>query len=100
MIPSAAPQHPDSKGLPMNPMSALASRAFAATRATLALVGFAAVAGYLLMPQLAQPQSWVAENTAAESAAGGASAPLQAAAESPPEQEQRAVTEYIAKPYP
>jgi soluble lytic murein transglycosylase-like protein len=83
----------------MNPMSALAVRAFAATRATLALVGFAAVAGYLLMPQSAQPQSWVAENTAAESAAGGASAPLQGAAESPLEQEQRAVTEYIAKRY-
>jgi len=83
----------------MNPMSALAIRAFAATRATLALVGFAAVAGYLLMPQSAQPQSWVAENTAAESAAAGASAPLQAATESPLEQEQRAVTEYIAKRY-
>ena len=83
----------------MNPMTALAVRAFAATRATLALVGFAAVAGYLLMPQSAQPQSWVAENTAAESAAGGASAPLQGAAESPLEQEQRAVTEYIAKRY-
>jgi soluble lytic murein transglycosylase-like protein len=83
----------------MNPMSALAIRAFAATRATLALVGFAAVAGYLLMPQSVQPQSWVAENTAAESAAAGTSAPLQAAVESPLEQEQRAVTEYIAKRY-
>jgi soluble lytic murein transglycosylase-like protein len=80
-------------------MSALAIRVFAATRATLALVGFAAVAGYLLVPQSVQPQSWVAENTAAESAAAGASAPLQAAAESPLEQEQRAVTEYIAKRY-
>jgi soluble lytic murein transglycosylase-like protein len=83
----------------MNPVPALAVRAFAATRAMLALIGFAAVAGYLLMPQSARLQSWVAENAAAESAAGGASAPLQAAAESPLEQEQRAVTEYIAKRY-
>jgi soluble lytic murein transglycosylase-like protein len=74
-------------------------RAFAATRSMLALIGFAAVAGYLLMPQPAQLQSWLAESPETESAAGGATGPLQAAAQSPLAQEQRAVTEYIAKRY-
>jgi soluble lytic murein transglycosylase-like protein len=92
----------------MNSMSALAARAFAATRATLALIGFVAVAGYLLLPHAAQTESWLsvsglpafAENAASDSAAAGATGQIPAAAvESPLELEQRAVTEYIAKRY-
>jgi soluble lytic murein transglycosylase-like protein len=89
----------------MNNVSVLAVRAFAATRATLALIGFAAVAGYLLLPHPVQPESWLAglpglaEEPLRETAAPAAS-PLQSAvAESPLEREQRAVTEYIAKRY-
>jgi soluble lytic murein transglycosylase-like protein len=87
----------------MNPVLTLAFRAFAATRAMLALIGLAAVAGYLLLPQPAA--RWLAElpALAADPLADGAApvaAPLHAtAAESPAEQEQRAVTEYIAKRY-
>jgi soluble lytic murein transglycosylase-like protein len=103
MIPSAAPHHPDSKDLAMNPVLTLATRAFAATRAMLALIGFAAVAGYLLLPQPAA--RWLAALPALAAdpladAAAPAALPLHAAAaESPAEQEQRAVTEYIAKRY-
>jgi len=87
----------------------LATRAFAATRATLALIGVAAVAGFLLLPQPAmQPGSWLAGlpglATATEAplrdAAVTEPGALQAAAvESPLEREQRAVTDYIAKRY-
>jgi soluble lytic murein transglycosylase-like protein len=103
MIPSAAPHHPDSKALPMHPVLALATRAFAATRTMLALIGFAAVAGYLLLPQRAE--SWLAALPALAAEPLGASAapasgPVHAAAvETPAEREQRAVTEYIAKRY-
>ena len=93
----------------MSNVSMLATRAFAATRATLALIGFAAVAGFLLLPQPAtQPGSWLAGlpglATATEAplrdAAVTEPGSLQAAAvESPLEREQRAVTEYIAKRY-
>src|SRR5262245_22486586 len=87
----------------MNTVSILALRAFAATRAMLALIGIAAVAGYLLLPHSARSELWSAaalgEAPAAESAAAGTSGPLQAAAESPLEREQRLVTEYIAKRY-
>jgi soluble lytic murein transglycosylase-like protein len=101
MIPSAAPHHPDSKDLPMNPVLVLATRAFAATRAMLALIGFAAVAGYLVLPHTAQQQSWLAALPVfADPVAEGAVAALPAAAvESPLEHEQRTVTEYIAKRY-
>ena len=85
----------------MSNVSVLATRAFAATRATLALIGFAAVAGYLLLPQ---PESWfaglpaLAADPLGESAA--APGPIPAVAiESPLEREQRAVTEYIARRY-
>jgi len=81
----------------------LALRAFAATRAMLALIGFAAVAGYLLMPQSLQPESWLAglPGLAADPLSDNSTlAPGQIqAAESPLEHEQRAVTEYIAKRY-
>jgi soluble lytic murein transglycosylase-like protein len=86
----------------MNPVPTLAVRAFAATRTMLALIGFAAAAGYLLLPQQPKLESWLnalpalADNAAADDAAAGASAP---AAESPLEREQRVVTEYIAKRY-
>jgi soluble lytic murein transglycosylase-like protein len=90
----------------MHNVSILAFRALAATRAMLALIGFAAVAGYLLLPHSVQPQSWLAglPGLAAEAApldgAATEPGPLQsAAAESPLEREQRAVTEYIAKRY-
>jgi soluble lytic murein transglycosylase-like protein len=88
----------------MNNVSVLAVRAFAATRATLALIGFAAVAGYLLLPHAAQTDSWFAGLPALAadplSDTAAAPGPLQAAAtESPLEREQRAVTEYIAKRY-
>jgi len=90
----------------MNHVSVLALRAFAATRATLALIGFAVVAGYLLLPQAAQPETWLASLPSlgvAEPLAAAAAEPgtVQAAAavESPLEREQRAVTEYIAKRY-
>jgi soluble lytic murein transglycosylase-like protein len=82
----------------------LVLRAFAATRAMLALIGFAAVAGYLLMPQSVRPESWLAglPGLAADPLSEHSSiAPgqIQAAVESPVELEQRAVTEYIAKRY-
>jgi soluble lytic murein transglycosylase-like protein len=104
MIPSAAPHHPDSKAIPMNPLHALATRAFSATRAMLALIGFAALAGYLLLPHTAQPKSWLAAlpavaGPAAESAVAAPGALPAVAVESPLEHEQRAVTEYIAKRY-
>jgi soluble lytic murein transglycosylase-like protein len=89
----------------MNNVSALASRAFAATRAMLALIGFAAVAGYLLLPRAEQTESWLAglpfaDQAMRDSGAAGATSPLPAAmVESPLELEQRAVTEYIAKRY-
>jgi soluble lytic murein transglycosylase-like protein len=89
----------------MNPVSALALRAFAATRAMLALIGFAAVAGFLLLPQPLQPGAWLAVLPALSGPAGGsadagstAARPV-SAADSPLEREQRAVTEYIAKRY-
>jgi soluble lytic murein transglycosylase-like protein len=104
MIPSAAPHHPDSKALPMNPVLTLATRAFAATRAMLALIGFAAVAGFLLLPHTVQPKSWLVAlplfaDAAADSAAAAPGAVPVVVVESPFEQEQRAVTEYIAKRY-
>jgi soluble lytic murein transglycosylase-like protein len=124
MMRVAAPQHLDSEALPpsvlkellaaqlrpeeagrstMNNASALANRAFAATRAMLALIGFAAVAAYLLLPHAAQTESWLAGlpfAESADSAAAGATSPIvAAAAESPLQLEQRAVTEYIAKRY-
>jgi soluble lytic murein transglycosylase-like protein len=104
MIPSAAPHHPNSKALPMNPVLALAMRALAATRAMLALIGFAAVAGYLLLPHPTQPKSWLAAlpavaGGAAESAVAAPSVVPAAVAESPLEHEQRTLTEYIAKRY-
>jgi len=89
----------------MNNVSALANRAFAATRATLALIGFAAVAGFLLLPHAGQTESWFAglpfaEDAVRDSAAAGATSQIPAAiVESPLELEQRAVTEYIAKRY-
>ena len=85
----------------MNSLPTLAVRAFAATRTMLALIGFAAVAGYLLLP-LQSPQSWlnalppVADSAAADTAATGSTGP---ATEAPLEREQRAVTEYISKRY-
>ncbi len=88
----------------MNTVSSLALRAFAATRAMLALIGFAAVAGYLLLPH-ARPELWGAGLSALAEAAPGANAPadavspLQAAVEAPLEHEQRVVTDYIAKRY-
>jgi soluble lytic murein transglycosylase-like protein len=86
----------------MNTVSVLAIRAFAATRATLALIGLVTLTGYFLLPHLAQPQSWLA--AAADPQRDSAAfepAPIQstAAVESPLEVEQRAVTEYIAKRY-
>src|SRR5687767_3304506 len=104
MIPSVATQHPDSKTLPMT-LAVLAVRAFAATRALFALIGIAAVAGYLLMPQ-GQPQTWLAAmplvasaDPLADTRAADAGVVPAAVAESPLELEQRAVTEYIAKRY-
>ena len=88
----------------MNHVSSLALRAFAATRAMLALIGFAAVAAYLVLPQAPAPESWLAgmpaitEDVARDSAAAGSTGPLPAE-DSPLEREQRAVTEYIAKRY-
>ena len=85
----------------MHHVSSLAVRAFAATRATLALIGFAAVAGYLLLPHASAPEPWLpafTEEVARDSAAAGATGPLPAE-DSPLEREQRAVTEYIAKRY-
>jgi soluble lytic murein transglycosylase-like protein len=85
-------------------VSSLALRAFAATRAMLALIGFAAVAAYLVLPQAPAPESWLAgmpaitEDVARDSAAAGSTGPLPAE-DSPLEREQRAVTEYIAKRY-
>jgi len=86
----------------MNNLPTLAVRAFAATRTMLALIGFAAVAGYLLLPQQSA-QSWLnalpavaADNAVADDAATGSTVP---SAEAPLEREQRAVTEYIAKRY-
>jgi soluble lytic murein transglycosylase-like protein len=101
MIPSAATQHPNSK-TPMR-LSTLAARAYAATRALFALIGVAALAGYLAAPH-AQSPAWLA----AVPVIAGAdllgeppdAGPVPAAiAESPLELEQRAVTEYIAKRY-
>jgi soluble lytic murein transglycosylase-like protein len=88
----------------MNHVSSLALRAFAATRAMLALIGFAAVAAYLVLPQAPAPESWLAgmpaitEDVARDSAAAGSTGPLPAE-DYPLEREQRAVTEYIAKRY-
>src|SRR5688572_16204193 len=101
MIPSAAPHHPDPKALPMNPVLTFATRAFAATRAMLALIGFAALTGYLLLPHTAQPKAWLAAlpvfadaATVGAAAAAAPGAVPAAAVESPLEHEQRAVTEY------
>ena len=107
MIPSAAPQHPDSQPFPtpMPNAPSLVLRAFAATRAMLALIGFAAVAGYLLMPQSVRPESWLAglpglAATPLNDSPAPASGQIQVGAvESPLELEQRTVTDYIAKRY-
>jgi soluble lytic murein transglycosylase-like protein len=101
MIPSAAPQHATPRTLATS-RPALAARAFAATRAMFALIGFAAVAGSLLMPHV-PPQAWLAGSPALAGEplpeiAAESDAAL-AAADSPLEREQRAVTEYIAKRY-
>jgi soluble lytic murein transglycosylase-like protein len=78
----------------MNTMTSLASRAFVLTRATLALIGVAAVAAFVLLPGTAQ------NDAAADSAAAGATSVMPVlAAESPVEVEQGAITEYIAKRY-
>jgi soluble lytic murein transglycosylase-like protein len=70
----------------------------------LALIGFAAVAGYLLLPHSVRAHLWsglpaLAQSAAADGAEAGASAQLPVAVESPAEREQRTVTEYIAKRY-
>jgi soluble lytic murein transglycosylase-like protein len=78
----------------MTNVTALASRAFVFTRATFAVIGFAGVAAFLLLPSSAQ------DDAVADSAAAGATSPTPVlAVESPLELEQRAVTEYIAKRY-
>ena len=51
------------------------ARAFAATRAMLALIGFAAVAGYLLVPHAGPVESWLAANQSS-AAHQAASAPI------------------------
>ena len=86
----------------MNNVSVLAIRAFAATRATLALIGFVAVAGYFAAA--ASGPAAIRAAAAADPQRDSAAfepAPIQstAAVESPLEREQRAVTEYIAKRY-
>jgi soluble lytic murein transglycosylase-like protein len=78
----------------MNNVTTLASRAFVFTRATLALIGFAAVAAFLVLPNASQ------DAAVADSAASGATSPMPVlAVESPLALEQRAVIEYIAKRY-
>jgi soluble lytic murein transglycosylase-like protein len=118
MIPSAAPQHPDSETLsPSVRNELLAARARSmetgmsmisrlaplASRA-LAVAALAAAAGYLLLSAAAQPDSTLAAAPSAAAAPLGDAAmavpgALQPAAASPLELEQRAVTEYIAKRY-
>src|SRR5262245_8310319 len=101
MTPSAAPQHALPTTLATS-RSTLAARAFAAARAMLALIGFATVAGYLLMPHV-PPQAWLAGAPAPAAdpmpEITSEPDPALAVAESPIEREQRAVTEYISKRY-
>jgi soluble lytic murein transglycosylase-like protein len=89
----------------MNKASLITVRAFAATRTTLALVGFFALTGFVLLPQHPQPQAWAGSPATLSiepfgDATDAVPGPLQAVAiDSPLEREQRAVTEYIAKRY-
>jgi len=93
----------------MNRVSALALRAFAATRATFALIGFAVVVAVIVIPRPAQPEAWLSapavvtadeEPLAEPVGADGLPVPIPAVSiDSPLERERRAVTEYIAKRY-
>jgi soluble lytic murein transglycosylase-like protein len=75
----------------MNSVTTLASRTLVFTRATLALIGVAAIAGFLMLPYLAP------DHAMPESAATSPMPVL--SVESPVEVEQRVVTDYIAKRY-
>src|SRR5262245_8614912 len=116
MIPSAAPQHPDSETLSpsvlnellaararsMKTGSSMIRRLAALASRVLAVAALAGVAGYLLL-SVAQSGDGLAAAPSAAAApladAASTAGPLQPAAESPLELEQRAVTEYIAKRY-
>jgi soluble lytic murein transglycosylase-like protein len=115
MIPSAAPQHPDSETLSpsvrnellaararsMETGMSMISRLAPLFSRALAVAALAAAAGYLLLSATAQPDSALAAAPSAAAPLSDAAVPgaLQPAAESPLELEQRAVTEYIAKRY-
>jgi soluble lytic murein transglycosylase-like protein len=115
MIPSAAPQHPDSETLSpsvrnellaararsMETGMSMISRLAPLFSRALAVAALAAAAGYLLLSATAQPDSALAAAPSAAAPLSDAAVPgaLQPVAESPLELEQRAVTEYIAKRY-
>jgi soluble lytic murein transglycosylase-like protein len=75
----------------MNNVTTLANRTLVFTRATLALIGVAAIAGFLMLPYVAR------DDAMPESAATSPMPVL--SVESPVEVEQRVVTDYIAKRY-
>ena len=83
-----------------SPLLNTATRAYAALRTALAMIGLAALAGVLLLPEprdsAVKPFS-LGEVFAAPTAA--AAGPIEARAETPLEREQRVVTEFIAKRY-
>ena len=79
-----------------------ARRAYAALRTTLALIGLAAVSGFLFLGLQYAPFLKTLPALASDAFSGPsliAEGPIQARVETPIEREQRAVTEYIAKRY-
>ena len=87
----------------MNAAYLLAIRAYSTVRGSLAIVGLAALAAFVVLP--AQREALLNHLPSAASLAGDpfsatvAAGPIQPVADSPLEREQRAVTDYLAKRY-
>jgi soluble lytic murein transglycosylase-like protein len=86
----------------MNAAYLLAIRAYATVRGSLAIVGLAALAAFVVLPAQREAllnhlpsASGLADDPFSATVAG----PIQPVADSPIEREQRAVTEYLAKRY-
>ncbi len=105
---SLPPKYPQGRFTEMNatsrtlrsPLLSTATRTYSVLKTSLAMIGTAALAGFLLLPvprdSAVKPFSLGDAFTAPMAAAAG---PIRARAETPLEREQRVVTEFIAKRY-
>src|SRR5882672_1983977 len=90
--------------LKMNAAYLLAVRAYSTVRGSLAILGFAALAAFVVLPAqrevfLRHWPSLAASGVADPFSATVAAGSIQTVADSPIEREQRAVTEYLSKRY-